>query len=121
MKHRALISLFQLHSSIDKVMFSHLRNFLILGGIFKSERQTSLLANLRQFLTVFIAVITMGSYVIGGFVYSFKYQDVVNTVKLASYSYNNICSVCLTYLYIIFNRNKLKQLLDAWDLAIHNS
>lgn len=102
-------------------MFSQLRNFLILGGILKSDRQTSSWASLRQFLTISFAVISLGSFLVGGFVYSFKYQDVVNTIKSASYSYYNTFSICLSYLYIVFNRNQLKQLIDAWELAIINS
>lgn len=104
-----------------KVMFLQLRNFLILGGVFQDERQPSSWANVRQFLTVLFAVISLGSYFVGGLVYSVKYQDVVNAVKTASYAYNNIFSVLLSYLYIVFNRNELKQLIDARNSAIINS
>lgn len=108
-------------SNGQRVMFSQLRNFLISGGIFQDEKQPSTWANLRQLLTVLFAVISMGSYFVGGFVYSFKYQDIVDAVKTASYAYNNIFSVLLSYLYIVFNRNELKQLIDARNSAIIKS
>lgn len=116
------ITRFQMkRSNGQRVMFSQLRNFLISGGIFQDEKQPSTWANLRQLLTVLFAVISMGSYFVGGFVYSFKYQDIVDAVKTASYAYNNIFSVLLSYLYIVFNRNELKQLIDARNSAIIKS
>lgn len=99
-------------------MFSKLKKFLVFGGIFPNENTFS---SHCQYLKNCCAVASMILYYIGGLVYSFKYQDVAGTVKSAGYAYNNIFSVLLSYLYMIWCRNDLKQLIDAWDAAIIES
>lgn len=102
-------------------MFVELKNILVFGGIFTNQNPSFVSAVIRKSLIIGFTIVSMVSCYISTLMYSITYKDLVTAVKSAGYSYNNIGTVLMCYVFLIWSRKELQQIIDGWDSIISDS
>lgn len=102
-------------------MLFALTNFLRLCGIFKYESTRFWSPFIVQTLTNIFVISSIGYIYIGSVIYSLKYHNVIEYIKTAGYSHNNVLTILITYVYLFKTRSSLQCLIEAWDHTIENS
>lgn len=101
-------------------MLFSLKVFLMHCGVLQAANVHFYKPKVLQLITNVFVITSMGFFCLSSVIYSLKYQDVFSFIKSAGYSYNNISTVCVTYVYLILTQSKLKSLIEAWEATILN-
>lgn len=98
-----------------------LKNFLKLCGLYSFDRVRYCSANAVKMLTNSFAIGSMGFFCTSSIIYSLKHQDIISAIKSAGYSYNNVLTMCVSYIYLLITRDELWCLIENWETTVQNS